>query len=216
MKLNYKKTKLMLFNPSKSKDFLPQFEVDNNNIELVEQTKLLGLIISSDLSWSLNTDYMVDRCNAKMWVIRRLKKLGASDADLLDVYCKQIRSILEFAVPVWNHSITGENISQIERIQKTALHIILGERYRSYSNALKQSGLDKLSTRRRKLCLSFARKALKHKKFSQWFKINTKVTITRHKQPKFCPTYFRTERFKKSPISSLTELLNTYFAKKLS
>ena len=159
---------------------------------------------------------MVDRCNAKMWVIRRLKKLGASDADLLDVYCKQIRSILEFAVPVWNHSITGEIISQIERIQKTALHIILGEGYRSYSNALKQSGLDKLSNRRRKLCLSFARKALKHKKFSQWFKPNTKVTITRHKQPKFCPAYFRTERFRKSPLSSLTELLNSYFAKKLS
>ena len=104
-------------------------------IELVEHTKLLGLIISSDLSWSMNTDYMVNRCNAKLWVVRKLKKLGASDGDLLDVYCKQIRSIVEFAVPVWNHSINGENVSQIERIKKSALHIILGDRYRSYTNA---------------------------------------------------------------------------------
>ena len=117
------------------------------------------------------TDYMVNRCNAKLWVVRRLKKLGASDGDLLDVYCKQIRSIVEFAVPLWNHPINGENVSHIERIQKSALHIILGDRYRSYTNALKQSGLDKLSNRRRKLNLAFARKAVKHT-FSHWFKLN--------------------------------------------
>jgi hypothetical protein len=214
MKLNFQKTKVMLFNPCNSKDFLPQIEIENHSIELVEQTKLLGLILTSDLSWSANTDYMVGRCNSKLWTIRRLKKLGANQEDLLDVYCKQIRSILEFAVPVWNSSITGENISQIERIQKTALHIILGDRYRSYSTALRLSGLDKLSNRRRKICLTFARKALKHQKFSSWFKPNTKTTVTRQKQPKFCSAFSRTTRFEKSPLSSLTELLNSYFAKK--
>ena len=70
----------MLFNPCHSKDFLPQLEADDQIIELVEQTKLLGLVIRSS-----NTDYMVSRCNSKLWVIRRLKKLGASDVDLLDV-----------------------------------------------------------------------------------------------------------------------------------
>ena len=66
---------------------------------------------------SRNTDYMVGRCNSKMLVIRRLKHLGASECDLMDVYCKQIRSILEFAVPVWNSALNGEQILQIERIQ---------------------------------------------------------------------------------------------------
>ena len=94
----------MLFNPCKSKDFLPQFDINNQPIELVEHTKLLGLVISSDLSWNQNTNYMTGRCNAKLWVLRRLKKLGARDTDLVDVYCKQIRTILEFASPVWNPS----------------------------------------------------------------------------------------------------------------
>ena len=35
MKLNFKKPKLMLFNPCKSKDFLPHLEVDGNKIDLV-------------------------------------------------------------------------------------------------------------------------------------------------------------------------------------
>ena len=214
MKINFQKTKLMLFNPGYSKDFLPQFEIEGKTIDLVEQTKLLGLIVSSDLSWSANTDYMLGRCNKKLWILRRLKKLGANKEDLLDVYSKQIRSILEFAIPVWNSALTGEDISLIERIQKTALHIILGDQYRSYNSALKLSGLKKLSDRRRQICLKFAKKAQKHQKFSSWFKLNVKKTKTRQEQPKFCKIFSNTARFDKSPLSFLTELLNNHYAKK--
>ena len=77
--------------------------------------------MSSNLSWSANTDYK------KLWVLRRLKRLGASDTDLLEVYCKQIRSVAEFA---------GEDVVKLERLQKIAFYIILGEDYRSYTSAL--------------------------------------------------------------------------------
>ena len=214
MMINFKKTKLMVFNPSRNHDFLPDFAVQGQQIELVEETKLLGLVITSDLSWSRNTDYMVGRCNSKMWVIRRLKNLGASENDLMDVYCKQIRSILEFAVPVWNSALNGEQILQIERIQKTALHIILDKNYLSYRNALKISGLEKLSTRRTKLCLNFAKKAQKSTKFAKWFIPTTKVNHTRFEPPKFCPAYSRTKRFENSPISYLIEILNKHYAKR--
>ena len=68
---------------------------------------------------------------------------------LLDVFYKQIRSIAEFAVPVWNSSLAGEDVAKIERLQKIALHIILGDDYRSYTSALKTFGLEKLSVRRK-------------------------------------------------------------------
>ena len=32
-----------------------------------------------------------------MWVLRRLKALGATESELLDVYDKQVRFVLEFA-----------------------------------------------------------------------------------------------------------------------
>ena len=80
--------KLNLCNPCTSKDFLPKFDIDDSPISLVEETKLLGLVNTSDLSWSSNTDYIVGRCNSKMWMIRRLKNLGACHEDLLDVYYK--------------------------------------------------------------------------------------------------------------------------------
>ena len=120
MKLNLKKTSLMLFNPCRTKDFMPEIEVEGTRIDLVEQTKLLGVILTSDLSWSANTDHIVQRCNSKTWVLWTLKKLGASHEDLLDVYCKQIQSIAEFAVPVWNSNLTGEDIGKLERLQKNS------------------------------------------------------------------------------------------------
>ena len=61
---------------------------------------MLGVVLRSDMSWSSNTDYIVLRASKKLWFLRRLRILGASREDLMDVYCKQIRSIVEYAAPV--------------------------------------------------------------------------------------------------------------------
>ena len=166
------------------------------------------------MSWSANTQYIVERCSKKTWVLRRLKYLGATHEDLLDVYCKQIRIIAEFAVPVWNSSLTGDDVVKLERIQKIAFNIILGDEYLSYTNALKLLGMQKLSERRKYLCLKFAKKSLKSEKFSTWFKSRMPNLKTRTENPEFCNVISRTMRFEKSPISYLTNLLNIHYGKR--
>ena len=208
MKINHKKTKMILFNPGTARDFHPKFSLKQTQIDLVEETKLLGVIIRSDLSWSSNTEYIVTRANKKLWFLRRLKVLGANQEDLKEVYIKQIRSIVEFAVPVWHNSITGEQRVDIERIQKSALHIILGDKYHSYSSALKSVGLDTLFRRRQRLCTTFARRCFKNDKFKHWFKPFTKTSQTRQQGRRLCDVHSRTMRFERSPISYITELLN--------
>ena len=88
--------------------------------------KLLGLTIRNDLNWQSNTDEMTVKANGRLWMIKRLKKLGASQADLKDTYCKQVRSILEFGVPAWNYGLTKQQTSDIERVQKSFLYFVLG------------------------------------------------------------------------------------------
>ena len=208
MKLNYKKTKLMLFNPGSARDFMPNFILNSNELEVVEETTLLGVVLRSDLSWSSNTAYLVKRANTKLWCLRRLKKFGASTTDLLDVYYKQIRSILEYAVPVWHPGLTGEDRLDIERVQKSALSIILGQNYKSYRAALKTLNIETLFQRRQKLCGKFAKKTLKHPKFSKWFKPKSSRKFTRQKPSQYYEVFARTCRFKQSPISYLTDILN--------
>ena len=61
MKINYKKTKVMVFNPCKSLKFKPKLEVEGNPLEVVEETRLLGLTIRSDMRWNTNTNNMVKK-----------------------------------------------------------------------------------------------------------------------------------------------------------
>ena len=141
-------------------------------------------------------------------VPEKADKLGASTEDLLDLFNKHVRSILEYAAPMWHSSLTQEDRLKLERVQKSALHIILGEKYKSYKHALRLTGTKTLFERRRKICLKFAKKSVKHKKFKNWFKPNTNKTNTRQEHLKFKEVFCRTDRYKDSPISYLTNLLN--------
>ena len=196
MKLNFKKTKLMLFNPCTSVDFMPNFLLENHEIGLVEEVRLLGLILRSDMKLTSKTEHNVKKAYKKQWVVRRLKELGASEQELIDIYIEQVRSILELAVPAWQGAITQAERDEIERVQKAAFHIALGDDYQSYRNALKYFEMDSLENRRQKLCKKFARKAIKNPKHQKWFKLNTVTVDTRQKHPKFCEVIAQKERYK--------------------
>ena len=127
MKVNTRKNKLMVFNNSRIFDFMPSFHLANEEIQLIEEMKILGVVLSSDLKWNANTNHIVTNAFKRVWMLRRLKTLGTALPELKDVYNKQVRSVLELAVPVWHSSLTQGNVSDIERVQKAALHVMLGD-----------------------------------------------------------------------------------------
>ena len=199
MKINKDKTKIMLFNTKISKDFTPKISIEGKEIEVVEELKLLGVKITNDLKWNNNTEYITGRAYKKLWMIRRLKLNGASNMELRDIYCKHVRSVLEYAAVVWHPGLTLENTTSIERVQKSALAIILGKEYEDYSKALDLLKLEKLSTRREALCKKFALKSLKSVKYSSWFVLDEKVCKTRSKITRLKPTQTRTNCFENQP-----------------
>ena len=138
--------------------------------------------------------------------------VGASAVELIDVYEKQIRCSLEFSVPVWAAGITVEEDNLIERVQKAAFAIILGDEYKTYISALQILKMSTLTTRRKELCLKFAQKSPKSEKFSHWFckRVETiQNEKNRSKFSEYLPVLGRTSGFaKKSPIAYLTSLLN--------
>ena len=209
MQINNKKTEVILFNPCIAWDFMPEMTLDNQELEMVEEMKLLGVVVRSDLKWSSNTKEIVGKSYKRLWSLRRLKGMGATVEDLKDVCIKQVRRVLEFAEPAWNGDLKHDDKQNIERVQRTALHIMLGESYHNYTTALDTVGLESLHARRHNLCLKFARKSTKHPSQSKWFVPAKKPANTRQKLEKFCPVYAMHTRFKNSPISYLTNLLNS-------
>ena len=197
----------MLFNTANKRDFTPKFEIDGKEIETVDQLKLLGVQITSDLKWNANTKYITRRGYSKLWILRRLKISGASE--LKTIYCQNVRSILEYASVVWHSGLTLENKANIERVQKCALSIILGKDYISYENAMSILDLESLCRRREKLSIKFAKKSFKSEKFSSWFVPDENPLNTRRKIKTVKPALARTTRLSKSALPYLTSILNS-------
>ena len=59
MRINYKKTKLLVFNPCWTLDFMPEFDFGADQLELAEELRLFGVIVRSDMKWNSNTDDIV-------------------------------------------------------------------------------------------------------------------------------------------------------------
>jgi len=68
------------------------------------------------------------------------------------IYCSVIRSVLEYACAVWHPGLSNKLSKDIERVQKRSLKIIYPTL--SYSEALEESGLVRLDTRREEITQS--------------------------------------------------------------
>ena len=58
-------------------------------------------------------------------------KFMTNNQDLVYLYKTFIRSVLEYSSVVWHSSLSKSNISDIERIQKSAVKVILKDKYTS-------------------------------------------------------------------------------------
>ena len=54
---------------------------DNVNLEVIEKTKLLGIIINNRLKWDDNTDYISEKARKKLWLIRNMKLSGLTQSN---------------------------------------------------------------------------------------------------------------------------------------
>ena len=114
----------------------------------------------------------------------------------------------EYCAVAFHSSLTVAQATDIERIQKTCLKVILGDNYISYTAALEMTGLQSLHDRRERRCLDFATKAAKHPTNSHMFPTNkSNEKQVRNREP-FQVNFARTEQYRKSAIPYCQRKLN--------
>ena len=128
----------------------------NNTIQSVSSYKLLGVIISSDLSWNRHVEYVAKKANKRLYSLRILKRCGIPQSSLVKVYLSLIRPVLEYAVPVLQN-LTQVLACSLENVQKRALRIIFPTS--NYPDALVAAGLHTLEERRNSVCHGYGTKA---------------------------------------------------------
>ena len=208
MKINESKSKVILFNKSKKFDFPPEVFFKNGDfLEYLEETKLLGIQIHSSLKWNSNTTAIYSKSMSKMWLLRRMKLLKLEPSLIFDYYVKEIRPLAEQGVAVWNSGLTKAQVNDIEKIQKVALLIILGEEYSDYESACVRFSITSLSSRRAQLCANFAIKLFKGPRRDQFFTLKEQVG-TRDEKTLVKENTCRTTRCYNAPHNYLTRLVN--------
>ena len=140
-------------------------------------------------------------------MLLKLREFKVSRKDLITIYILYIRGILEQSSVVWSSSLTQEEKMSFERVQKSAIRIILQENYQNYQNALKVVNLPTISERHEELLYMFAQKCCQNPKTSYMLPEATPKIWARNCEQYHIPMA-RKERFLWSAIPQMARALN--------
>ena len=212
MMINEDKSNYMVFSRSET-EMATRLVLNGQTIERKEETKIVGVWLTTWLDWDRNTRDMCRKAYARMTMLTKLKYVGVQTADLLEIYILYIRSLLEYCSVVWHSTLTVDQCQVIENVQKLCLKVIMGSEYSGYDNALVCCNLDKLSDRRQDRCLKFGLKTLLHPVYSDMFPVNPQILSAPHEtrnSEHFQVNKAKSESYRQSTIPYIQRLLNEY------
>ena len=210
-RVNGKKSTVTLFNFSSSLDFQPNLYIGDEQLNIVSHTKILGLTLSRSLKWNEHVDVITNKARSRIYMLRKMMNNGFDYEIILDVYKKEIRSILEYCCVVFHHGLSQELEHQIESVQKLVLKLV--SRYlelkMSYNESCILFSIEPLFSRRLEQCQTFIKRTLKSPKFSDMFveRMGKKVQGRRRFQKYRCTN----DRMFRSPLVALTRMANKLF-----
>ena len=130
---NWAQTWKVKFNTKKSKDIIfsnkllnnsPPLVLNGSNIDRVNTHKHLGIYLSSTLDWSVQIHEVCLKANRKLSVLRSVKLLSRQTLDIL--YKITVRSVIDYALPVYFKTLRQTEIRRLEQIQYRAAKLVSG------------------------------------------------------------------------------------------
>ena len=121
------------FNAKKSKDMIfsnkylnnsPPLEFNDVYVDRVNVHTHLGVILKSNLDWSAQIHETCLKANRKLYVLRSVKQLSRKTLDLL--YKVTVRSVVDYALPLYGNTLKQTELARLEQIQYRAAKIVTG------------------------------------------------------------------------------------------
>ena len=147
-------TNYLQFNTSKCKYMVVSRKISDitsatlimqgHHLERVECLKYLGLLLSTDLSWTAHVESVCSKARKLLGLLYRKYYQYAEPQILLQLYISLVRPHLEYASPVWNPYLQ-KNINTLEEVQKFALRMCSKQRDQAYSQLLQLFNIPTLS-----------------------------------------------------------------------
>ena len=210
--VNQGKCFVMKFNRSRKYDFPAEIQLaGGKTVEVVSTLKILGIQVEDSLKWNSQVKQMTERATKTIWVIRRMRSLGVSQASLVNYWVAEGRSALEMCAPLWHSSLTKAQSSALSRVQRVAMAAITSVWGASHTEQLRSLALQPLAERRVELCRRFARRTAEKSRHKDMFQRvdNPRPDRQAARRPVYVEKWARTVAYRRSPLPYLTKLLNS-------
>lgn len=207
--INGNKTVVMHISTSTTQVPPPAVRIGAHHLQVVESTKLLGVTVDCKLNWKQHVNNTVKSASYKLYMLRRLKSLGMPQRELKSIFTIFILPKLAYASPAWSSSLSLTQQRQLERVQKRACRVILGDSYTTYEEALTTLELTTLSERHLHILRQFGTRLLTHPRHRQLLpEENPRPRHAVRHHNKIKPIRAVTDRYKKSAVPTIVKLIN--------
>jgi hypothetical protein len=132
LSLNIDKTYFLQFHTKTNQKHDFQTSYENRQIIKAQNTKFLGIIIDSSLSWKQHINDIIPKLNKSHFAIRSVKPFMSSEVTRL-IYFSFFHSVLSYGIIFWGNSVHSKYIF---KIQKRTIRIITNAEIRNLCQAL--------------------------------------------------------------------------------
>ena len=129
LQVSPEKSTVTLFTPDPAQAKLePAVKMRNKQVKLDKSPKLLGVHFDTMHSFSHHTSYSVNKAKKKLNILKCLAGTdwGQDQETMVMTYKAVIRSILEYAAPIWDPIISDSGWAKLQTVQNQALRIATG------------------------------------------------------------------------------------------
>ena len=186
--LNVKKTKELIIDFRVKKDPLQPLFIKDEEVEVVDTYKYLGVTIDSKLDWHPHAAIVHKKLNQRMFFLRKLRSFDIDSKILSLFYHSMIEGVLLFCICCWAGNCREQDKGKFDRIIKKASKIS-GHDFCQMDELYKNTSIKKINT---------ILKDPSHPLFTQ---------IIRSRSGRYIPPRTNKERYKRSFLPSAIRLL---------
>ena len=152
MTFNASKCKCMLFSRRRNTNN-PQMYLNNHQLENVQYYKYLGLLLSSDLSWSHHIQSTCTKARKLLGLLYRQFSNNTNPEVMAKLYLSLVRPHLAYGAQVL-HPYLSKDVNALEKVKKFGLQICSRQWTKCYQELLELFHIPSLENRRLFLSLS--------------------------------------------------------------
>ena len=134
MKANVSKTKTMILGTSTRINRIRDVNIIMNGtaVERVNTFKYLGITIDANLKWNDQINTICRKMCNSLGIMRRIKPF-VPQSSLVTIYNTMFLPHLDYGIILWSNC-GNTNLSRIQKLQNTAMRIILSAPFRTHIN----------------------------------------------------------------------------------